>query len=169
MKTRLIPLLALAALQLAHAQQGPPCAQNNCYTASTGNVTLTAAATAATIQQPAAGPFQQVTGVKAAVYCSVPCAITRTTGGTAATTTAAQSKIVQSPRQPAGYAAPRFLFFTASNAAGGTVIDITNNPGTTQIFDLTDVALGSTPAQTYTISIAAITGTASITFYVTAQ
>ncbi len=169
--TRLILLAALAGAPFGHAQTAaPPCQQRNCYTASTGNVTLTAAATAATIQQAAAGPFQTVRGIKATVYCSVPCIATRTKDGTPATTTAAQAKIVASPLQPNGYAAPTFLFFTASNAAGGTAIDVTNIPaGVTQIFDLTDVGFGAQPSQTYTISIAAITGQAAITFYVTAQ
>lgn len=155
------------------SQPVPLCQAVNCYTASTGNITLNSAATAATIQQPAscAGTLStntcaQVVGVKAAVLCSVACTITRTKDGTGATTTAAQASIIQSPAQPNGRVTPLVLFYTASNASGGTTIDVVNaQAGVPVLYDLSDVTFGTNPGQTYTISIGSITGTANITYY----
>lgn len=160
-------LLALLAIPLFGQQTNPPpaCQQVNCYTASTGNVSLTSAATAATIQQPATAPYQQVYGIKAVVQCSVACTVTRSKDGSAASATA--GTVVQSPAQPGGRVAPLMLFFAASNASGGTTIDVTNvQAGVMQVFDLSDVVFGSVPNQTYTVAVGAVTGTVNISFYV---
>jgi hypothetical protein len=163
----------------AWCQAPPPstpqalCQVINCYTASTGSVSLSGAGTAATIQQPSTcnttpGSCQQVIGIKATVQCSVACTVTRTKDGTVASATSAQSSIVQSPAQPQGTVTPLMKFFTASNASGGTTIDVVNVPaGGMQTYDLSDVFMPANGAsQTYTISVSSITGTANITFYV---
>jgi hypothetical protein len=161
--------LVFALGTLSFAQQlvspVPPCQQMNCYTATTGNVSLSTAGTAATLQQPTAAPFQQLYGVKASVYCSVACVVTRSKNGTAATTTA--GSFVQSPLQPFGTIAALALFYSASNAGSGTTIDIQNvQAGETRILDLSDVFLGPSANASYTLSIGSITGTVNITFYV---
>jgi|HubBroStandDraft_2_1064218.scaffolds.fasta_scaffold22609_3 hypothetical protein len=158
--------LAASLCAIAQTNPLPICQQANCYTASTGSVSLSGAATAATIQQPAV-PSQIIYGVKASIQCSVACVVTRTSNPTsvgAATTTA--GTIVQSPARPLGAVAPTTLFFTASNQSGGTVIDVTNvAAGSEQLFDLSDVVIGAAPSAGYTISVGSITGTANITFY----
>jgi|ERR1700722_1807347 len=165
--TRILFILAAIPLFGQQNLQTPPCQVYNCYTASTGNVSLTSASTAATIQQAATNPFPFY-GIKATVQCTVTCIVTRSKDGTAATATLSQSSIVQSPAVPAGRSTPLTMqFYTASNASGGTTIDvITINNGGILVFDMSDVSFGSVPGQTYTISIGAITGTANITFYV---
>lgn len=175
--SKIAPLLALLCLSITARPQNltysiPVCqTYTNCYTASTGPVVLSAAGTAATIQQPATGPWQQVAGVKLTVQCSVACAVTRSKGGTAATSTAAQTSIVQSPLQPLGPTTALFQFFTASDSSGGTTVDVVNvAAGETKVFDLSDVGMSPGPTrQPYTVSIGAITGTANITFYLAAR
>lgn len=161
-------LLALFTLLAQQNLQTPPCQVYNCYTASTGNVTLVSAGTAATIQQPiTTAPFP-FNALKATVQCSVTCVVTRSKDGTAATTTLSQSSIVQSPATPSGKSTPLTMqFYTASNASGGTTIDVnTINGGGILAFDMSDVSFGAVPGQTYTIAVGSITGTANITFYV---
>jgi hypothetical protein len=170
---RLLLFLALPIFAQQFNSPTPICQVMNCYTASTGNVSLSGAGTAATIQQPTScagttnsNTCQQVVGIKASVYCSVACVVTRSKDGTAATATAAQSSIIQSSAMPAGKVTPLVLFYTASNASGGTTVDVTNVPaGTTLLYDLSDVTFGTNPSQTYTISVGSITGTANITYY----
>lgn len=159
-------LLILAALPaLGQVAVTPACQQIPCYVATTGNVALTAAATAATIQQPAAAPFNQVFGIKATVYCSVACVVTRSYGGSTATVTAGTVQ-----KGPNVRAAPYLLFFTGSDSTGGTTVDVSNlAAGETRIFDLSDLRMGAQPNFNYTIAVGSITGTANITYYLGLQ
>jgi hypothetical protein len=99
-------ILALAALCLAPAySQGLAR-----WSATTGDVSLSGAGTAATIQQPAANA-SQVVFEYAIVYCSVACPVTITANGTAATATAGTiNPLLPSPNLSA--TAP-MNFFTA--------------------------------------------------------
>ncbi len=131
----------------------------NHYIESTGNVALSSAATAFTIQQPATGA-KQVTGEWSSVYCSAACVVTQSINGTAATTTAGTSVGV-----PGNTTAPASInVFTASNVGAGTTIAVDNIPaGSTFTFDLSKVRMGTTGNTTnYTFSIASMTGTVNI-------
>jgi hypothetical protein len=165
MKKLLLILAALPALCLGQTDPVPPCQQIPCYVATTGNVALTATATAATIQQPSAAPFNQVFGIKATVYCSVACPVTRSYGGSTATVTAGTVQ-----KAPSVQKAPYLLFFTGSDSTGGTTVDVSNlAAGETRIFDLSDLRMGGQPNFNYTIAVGSITGTANITFYLGLQ
>ena len=169
-------LFLILAVLPAFGQQinpSPICQTTNCYVATTGNVSLNSAATAATIQQPsscagtsATNTCPQVYGIKASVYCSVACVVTRNYGCTTAASATAGT-VTQSPFGPFGKVTPLLLFFTASNASTCTTIDVTNlGAGQTMLYDLSDVVMGTIPNQNYTIGVGSITGTANITFYV---
>lgn len=147
-----ILLLILAAAASAFAQA-------NHFVSSTGNVSLNAAGTAATLQQPAANA-KQVTGEWASVYCSVACVVTQSINGTAATTTAGTPVAL-----PGSMSGPAIAtFWTASNAGSGTTLAVDNIPaGGTFTFDLTKIRLpASGTASNYTIAIASLTGTVNI-------
>ena len=140
--------------------------------ATTGNVSLSAAATAATIQQPANGATN-VSFEMIVVYCSVACPVTLIANGTGATSTAGTVQSLLPSNL--GLVAP-FTFWTASNTSGGTqqggVIQV---PGGIPYTICLNTSCGM-PATTflqgagtnvnYTASIGAITGTANVTFFV---
>lgn len=173
MKTLLSAVLSIAAVvtiftltpATAHAQS-----KIN-YIASTGNVTLSGSATAATLQQPSTNSLpvsfpSSTTGsappVGASVYCSVACVATISRNGTAATATAGGVTNVNSNEPPAVV-----TFWTASNTTPGQTLAVFNiGAGGLQSIDLgaLKMAAGGTLVN-LTISIASITGTANITFY----
>ncbi len=158
-------ILILAAL--------PAFGQNQvAYIATTGKVSLSGAATAATLQQPTDGSGTQVffprstqggaPPVGASVQCSVACVVTISRNGTAATATAGTVTSVN-PNQPAA----AVKFFTASNAGSGTTLRVFNvQAGGEYPIDLSDLTLPNTNLGTtnITISVASLTGDVNITF-----
>ena len=172
MKTIIALLLSVAAL-------APAALAQFAYTASTGNVTLNSAGTAATIQQPAA-----TCGATGTSNCSLPVTFpTSTVGGANATgasvyvsvaATVTFSRNCTTPATatagtitgPATNPPPVFQFFTASNASGCTTVWVYNHTGGyTQSFDMSTLPLATGNSQSnITITISSITGTANITF-----
>jgi hypothetical protein len=161
--------LALGAIALPSFAQ-----QTVAWKATTGSVSLSGSATAATIQQVAATAGAGIAYIdKITVYCSVACAISQAYGGTAATATA--GTINPLAPSPPNSVIP-LTFWTASNVGSGTDQGgITEVPagGTVTLClspscgNNTQVILpqsGGTGAN-YTISIASITGNAIITFF----
>ncbi len=150
-------LLFLAALAASAAF-----AQVNHYVSSTGDVSLSTAATAATIQQPAANG-KNVALEAATVYCSAACSVTHSVNGTAASATAGTP--VSQPGNTG--AAARATFWTASNAGSGTTLRVDHVPaGGTFSYAFPDgfrLPAGAATSN-YTISIASMTGTVNITF-----
>jgi len=165
-------ILSIALLALGLAQ-----AQNTIrWSASTGDVSLSTAATAATLQQPASNG-SDVTIDQVTVYCSVACAVSQAAAGAAATTTAGTVYPIL-PAQT-NLAAP-VNFFTASNVGSGIAqAGVTHVPaGGTAVLCLSracgaagDVVIGrgGGTASNYTVSIGSISGTANITFYLRSQ
>jgi hypothetical protein len=142
------------------------------FSATTGDVSLSAAGTTATIQQPATNQ-SQVELEQAVVYCSVNCSITQAANGTAAANTAGTVRALL----PTQLAVPIPVnFFTASDVGAGTaqggIIHVVG-PGTVVI--CFNVSCGATQsirlntgqgaAANYSITIGSITGTANITFF----
>lgn len=159
-------LLIFAAALALQAQSGIPYS----YIASTGNVSLVGAGTAATLQQPTSAAnsvsFPATPGTGASVYCSVACVVTISTSQSttgAATTTA--GTIVSSGTAPTPAATVKF--FTSSNASSETTKLVINvAAGTTANLDMSSVTLSTgMPSARITISIASITGTANISFF----
>lgn len=163
---RTILLIAALAVQLS-AQP-----QTTRWVATTGDVVLSGAATAATVQQPATnGSLTYIDQV--VVYCSVACNVTLAANGTAATTTA--GTII--PLLPSVLNAPILAtFWTASNVGAGTAQSgIVHVPagGTVTLCmspacgasGQVSIGPGAGSASNYTVNIASITGTANITFY----
>lgn len=140
------------------------------WAATTGDTSLSAAATTATIQQPASNGAT-VSIDQVVVYCSVACNVTQAANGSAATTTAGTvTPIVPSP----GNSVISATFWTASNVGTGTAQGgITHIPaGSTVVLCLSpqcgntgQVVLGLGTSANYSVTIASITGTVNITFY----
>lgn len=142
------------------------------WVATTGDVSLSPGATAATIQQPATNGSQALID-QVQVYCSVACTVSQAANGAAATTTAGSI----TPILPSATNTPILLnFFTASNVGSGTAQGgLVHIPaGATVVLCLSTtcgaaaqviVGPGGGTASNYTVSIASITGTANITFY----
>lgn len=161
---RLLLIFALAASAQAQTLYS--------YIATTGNVALSAAATAATLQQPAANAATvtfpvSVNGalapVGATVYCSVACVATIARNCTTAASTTAGTVTTVLPN----VAAASVTMFTASNASGCTTLRVINiAAGQEYPIDLSAFNLATTGTKSNLhISIASITGTANITFY----
>lgn len=140
------------------------------WVATTGDVSLSGAATAATIQQPATNGSQAFVD-QIVIYCSVACNATLSASGTAATTTA--GSITPLLPSPLNAVIPQ-TFWTASNAGTGTAQGgITHVPaGATVTLCLSPscgaagqviIGQGAGTASNYTVSIASITGTANVT------
>jgi hypothetical protein len=142
------------------------------WSATTGDVSLTAQTTAATIQQAANSPTDVVIE-QIVVYCSVACNATQAANGSAATSTA--GTIYPLLPVPLNWPPP-FTFWTASNVGSGTtqggIMHLA--AGQTVTFCLSkacgaggDVTIGkgAASAANYTVNISSITGTANITFY----
>lgn len=147
-------ILIAAALALAPGAF----AQTNRYLATTGDVTLSAAATTLTLQKAATSP-KPATLESATVYCSVACSVTQAYNGTAATATAATAAPIPPNTQVAASATP----YTASNVGTGTSTGgIIHVPaGATVTIYYPGVQLNGAPGN-YSITVAAITGTANI-------
>ncbi len=157
-------LLALLALPI-WAQQSIR------FAATSGDVVLNAAATAVTLQQPAANN-SQVFIDQIQVYCSAACSVSLAANGAAATTTAG----TVTPLLPSqlNLTVP-VNFFTASNVGAGTAQGgITHLPaGGTVVLCLSpscgnpdQVVLGTGgTAANYTVNIASVTATVNITMF----
>lgn len=133
------------------------------FSATTGDVSLSGAGTALTIQQPAKNGAP-ISLESATVYCSVACNVTQTQDGAAATATAGTAvPLLPTPSVQSAVA----TVWTASNASGGTTAGgILHIPaGSTVPIDLSKVALGpgAGTGSNYTITVSSITGTANIT------
>ncbi len=166
MKTLRIAIAALLFCGAGFAQQVLR------WSATTGDVSLSGATTAATVQQPATNA-SQVYLDQIVVRCSVTCVITQKANGTAATTTAGTVRPIL-PTQ-LNTTIP-VNFFTASNVGAGTQQGgtFTLESAGTVVLCLTtscgnpaDVIMGTGggTAVNYTVSIGSITGTVNITFY----
>lgn len=150
-------LLAASLLLSAFAQQTAR------FSATTGDVSLSSAGTALTIQQPATNG-KQVYFEAAVVYCSVSCSVTQAQNGAAATATAGTAN----PLMPYGAStAAAATVWTASNVGSGTAAGgITHlSAGQTLTFDLSKISMGvnAGASANYTVSVGSITGTANIT------
>jgi hypothetical protein len=160
-------LLILAALP-AFAQQTVN------YVATTGNVSLSGAGTAATLQQPATnaapvafpGSFPLSPGmppVGADVYCSVACVATISRNCTTPASATAGSVVSIVPNVPAA----SVTFWTASNASSCTTLRVINiGAGQDYPIDLSQFNLSTSgTTSNLHISIGSITGTVNISFY----
>lgn len=160
-------LMAALAVFPIHAQQVTR------WVATTGDVSLSGAATAATIQQPAVADGSQVYLDQIVVYCSVACNVTLAANGAAATATAGTIR----PLLPNVLNSPiTQTFWTASNVGAGTAQGgITHIPaGATVVLCLSPscgnpaqviLGPGGGTASNYTVTVASITGTANITMF----
>ena len=133
------------------------------YIATTGNVSLSGAATAATLQQPATNATMVTfPAAGATIYCSADCVATVARTCTAATATAGTvTNLV--PNTPAS----SVTFYTASDAASCTTLQVINvTAKSTATVDLSKFNLATSGAKSnITISIASVTATVNITFY----
>jgi len=137
-------------------------AQTSNYSATTGDVSLSAAATAFTIQQPASNA-RQVQLQSALVFCSVSCNVTQSQDGTAATSTAGTANPLLPTTRPA-----TATVWTASNVGAGTAAGGILHLAAAQwvVIDLSQISLGTGGTGTnYTVAISSITGTANITLF----
>ena len=132
------------------------------YIATTGNVSLSAAATAATVTFPVS-VNGALAPVGATVYCSVACVATIARNCTTAASATAGTVTTVLPN----VAAASVTMFTASNASGCTTLRVINiAAGQEYPIDLSAFNLATTGTKSNLhISIASITGTANITFY----
>lgn len=155
-------LCALSAALLAQPST-PPALQ---YCSTTGDVTLSTAATTFTIQVPATASRSAVL-MSALVTTSVASSFTQAVNGTNATTTA--GTVTQTPTG-AQSITNQALSFTASNVGAGTqiggkVTTYAGGPGVS--IDLTNsgnnVVLRTIANSNYSIAIASMTGTANVT------
>lgn len=166
---QLVPVL-LAILPVFAVRA--PAQQVQRWSATTGDLSLSTSATAATIQQPGTEGSDTVIE-QIVVYCSVACSVSQAGDGSPATATAG-TVVPLLPTQ--GSITPPVNFFTSSNVgagtaqggivhipAGGTVVLCLNtgcgNGGNVAI------GRGAGASSNYTVSIASINGTANITFY----
>jgi|SRR5579862_6910201 len=141
------------------------------WSSTTGDVSLSAASLAATIQQPATNG-SDTTIDQVIVYCSVACTVTQSANGAAATTTAGTIN----PISPTPTNAPVPVnFFTSSNVGSGTAQGgaVHIPAATTFIFCLSKacgvggdvvVGRGGGTSSNYSFTVQSITGTANITF-----
>ena len=139
------------------------------YIATSGNVSVSGATYAVTLQQPTAAnnplpvQFPASPAVGASVYCSVACTLSviRATGSSgAATATAGTVSPVQPNAPPA-----KVLLYTASNYSGGTTLLTVNvQAGTTYPLDMSPTHLGGAD-DNITLALASLTGTVNITFF----
>lgn len=150
----------------------PAFAQQASWVASTGAVTLSSAATKATLQQPAptAGvPAEQIAVDAAEVRCPAACTITQYQNATTAATATAGTVTGVDPTSNSTFA---LTFWTASNASGGTTIGVTICDAACTVvlqsprgptYPILTMGGGGT-AVSYSIGISAVTGDAYIKF-----
>jgi hypothetical protein len=148
-------LLGLAFCALAAAQGKAR------FSASTGDLSLSASSTSATVQQPASGG-KLLTLDYAKVYCSVACTVTQSQNGTAASATAVPPVAVI----PFSAASPVASFYSPSNAGSGKAIGgaLHLQAGQEVFINLKSLVLPNIgTGSNYSITISSITGTANIT------
>lgn len=127
---------------------------------ATCSATLSSAATACSIQQPATGA-NNVRLLYAQVYCSAACTATQERNGTAATATAATVKRVNPDRADTITA----NVFSASDVGTGTAFVVKNLTAGTTVIKLKGLYLiGNGTAKNYTVRIASMTGDVAIAF-----
>lgn len=147
-------ILLLAALTAISAT-----AQSR-FSGTTGDVALAAQTTTLTLQKPATNG-KDVRLESITVACSAPCSFTQAYNGTAAGSTAGNALPI-----PPNTAAATATIWTASNVGGGVAtggIVHLYAPGLITI-DASKVALaGAGTAANYSVTIASMTGTATIT------
>lgn len=159
---RLPYLLIFVAMAVA-----PAVAQQNRYSATTNDVSLSASATTLTIQKAAAitgASGKPITLESFTIYCSVACSVTQAYNGAAATATAATA----TPIPPNTQTPATATAWSASNVGGGggtAVGGITHVPagGTVTIPVPLVVLNGNGSAANYSATVASITGTANLT------
>lgn len=157
MKKTLLHCALLVGVLLLAATQMP--AQTR-YSATTGDVSLSSAATTLTIQQPAANA-KQVTLEAAVVYCSAACSLTQSQNGAAATATAGTVTGLLPFGPPA-----TATVWTGSNVGSGTAAGgiIHLAAGQSLTLDLSLIKLGNTGSGTnYSLAIASVTATVNLT------
>lgn len=129
---------------------------------STYSVTLAAATTAATLQQPATNA-KQVTMEWAEVYCSVACTVTQSVNCTTGATATAGTPVAL---PGSGGVKAVATFWTASNVSGCTTLKTNVLPaGATAsfTFDTTTKLPTGGVTSNYTFSVSSITGDVIIT------
>lgn len=155
---KLISLFLLYAISLLGQDYPKSLGQLRRYYSATCNATLSSAATACTVQQPASGA-QNVRLVRAQVYCSVACSITQERNGTAATATAVTIKLVNPDKTDAATAKA----WSASDVGVGTALSTLPLPAGLSSITFDGVYLiGSGTAKNYTIRTNSITGDVTI-------
>lgn len=151
-------VLALVAILLPALAQGPPASR---FSASTGNVSLSGAGTALTIQQPALSGTPSALALESAVvYCSVACVVTTSQNGTPATATAGTAVAITPVGQPSAA-----TVWTGSNVGAGTAVPPLINvaAGTTVVIGLDKVVIPRAgPGANFTVSVGSITGICNI-------
>ncbi len=155
---RAFTTLIMAAGLLSAQQLGP-----TNFTATTGDITLTASSTTATIQTAATNP-EQIHMNEAMVFCSVACSVSQSQNGQAATAT--QGTIIA--LIPGPFNPFQTTFWTPSNVGGGTTVGgIIHVPaGGTILIDLSAIHFGNGGTnQNYSVTVGSITGVANITFF----
>lgn len=142
----------------------PAVAQQNRYSATTGDVVLSGAATTLTIQRPAVAAGRTINLETFQVYCSVACSVTQAYNGSAATATAA----TRTPIPPNTTVPATATAWSASNVGAGTAVGGTIHllAGATVLILVPQVIVnGAGTAGNYSVTVGAITGTANITAY----
>lgn len=139
-------------------------AQTNRFSATTGDVSLSMAATTLTIQQAAAiagAAGKPIALESITVYCSVACSVTQAFNGAAATATAA----TVTPIPPGTQAVATATAWSASNVGGGKAVGaVVHVPaGSTVTLLVGQISLnGAGSAGNYSVTVGAITGTANL-------
>lgn len=128
------------------------------YFIAAKSTSLSAAAEAVTVQQPATGS-KSVSFIGGYAYCSAACTITLSVGGTAATTTALTPTSLTQP-----IATPVTAAFHTSNVGAGTTVAVYDiAAGGSLSLDLTKVNMtGNNTARNLTLKTDSITGTARL-------
>ena len=157
MKTLSLSLLCLALCAASVANAAPKRLNNKFYVFD-NCASLTAAACAVTIQQPASGS-QWVDFDYAEIFCSVACVVTISRDGTAATATAATENSLNG-----GVTATAVGFIDSDVGAGTTIRTVNIAAGATRTVDLTGLVLENddTTTNNLTLQTNAITGDATV-------
>jgi hypothetical protein len=135
------------------------------FVARTGAVSLSSAATTATVQQPATNG-ELIAFTKVVATCPAACTITQTQNATAVTASSGTAGTVVGT-DPTSGASFLLTFWTAVTLSGGTVTNaFPCSAACTQAFDISAIKFGNTGTSTnYSVTISSVTGTAYIDFY----
>ena len=147
------------------------------FAATTGDVSLVASATTATLQNLAVGQGGEIFVDQIVVYCSAACTVTQAANGTAATATDGTITPILPSQATASIPA---TFWTSSNVGAGTAQGgaVHIPAGATVILCLTSscgipgqvvIGKGGGTAANYSVTIASTTATVNITFIGRAQ